>query len=174
MGVDCQVQLPQNVRLRDVADVIGALLGCPVEKRMFESGSDGGWATHTVGVTTKPSCVDTCAEIEVKGATVGRCPERSFLYHFEYSPSGHRGLLFRSYSVNIALAKGLVDFFGGTVDYSDCDDIDVDYEVPAKSDEENHACDNGEWYAQQERKLAVQPLTKDQVKDCIQYAAYKE
>ena len=43
----------------------------------------------------------------------------------------------------IAIGKGLVDFFGGKLDYNDCDEKDVDYRKPARKD--IHAEDGDEW-----------------------------
>lgn len=41
MGVDCRIKLPAAARIRDVADVIGALAGFPMHKRHFSGGHEG-------------------------------------------------------------------------------------------------------------------------------------
>lgn len=174
MGVDCQITLPRNVSVRDVADVIGALLGCPkkTSKLRENDAEDEAWYCHTEGVSVIGNeRLPECCSIELVGATVGPS-ERHLCYHFEWKGDGTRGLMPRSTALNIAMARGLADFFGGIVDYADWDDKYEDYTVPFKSQEENNPQDGDPWQAFQQRKLDVQPLTKQQIDECEQWAEY--
>ncbi len=163
MGIDCKIFLPAKSRVRDVADVLAALHGCEVTKQTF-SGTSGGWATNVEGVTVKGSdSVAECATILFK--------DRWFLYHFEFHNDGCRGLMPRSTASNIAAMKGLADFFGGRVDFDDCDDCECDYYVDEQPD--ISASDGNAWYRLQERKLSVKPMSKQQIAECEQFAAYK-
>lgn len=171
MGVDCRVCLPAAAKFRDVADVIGILLGQPfgVEKL---SGSDG---IHVVveGVEMKKSdAVIECAEIIIPSK------DRWFFYHFEFSGPSYndhdtqvgRGLLLRSRAENIALAVGLVRFFGGSVDFNDADLSDCDFAWPEQPD---IRANNGEaWNRYHERMAALKPLTKADIDQYKVDAAY--
>jgi hypothetical protein len=178
MGVNCRILLPAAVRIDDVADVMAALAGFAMQKRHF-SNSDGGWSAGLpygdprLRVESAENLVE-CARIHltapdgeklVDGETGHYC-----LYHFEGSGKGERLLMPRSTPFWIAMGRGLVDFFGGTLDYSDCDAVDVDYKRPARKD--IHVEDGDEWSAFQERKLAVKPITKADLAQWKEVAAY--
>ena len=74
----------------------------------------------------------------------------------------------------LAAGKALVDFFGGELDYNDCDSSDSDYAVPAKGDSMNRPSDGKPWHRLQDRILALQPLSADDILSARQDAAYKE
>lgn len=170
MGVDCGITLPPAARLRDVADVIGALAGLPMRRRQLDD--RGAWAAHCEGIRYSGYEPETglaeCAKIEFHSPTVKR--DCYVMYHFEWDRYGNRGLLPRSTSFWIAIGLGLVDFFGGSVDYSDCDHSDIDYEQPARSD--IHAEDGEEWDSFQSRKMEVKALTQEDLEACASVAAY--
>jgi len=179
MGIDCTFTIPAPAQLRDVADVLAALLGCPVERRPL---GDGSTYAHVAGVTFQqygtpdgdpdrpvvayaPS-LPSCVSIEI--AT----PDgpRSFLYHYEWDAMGNRGIMPRATAANIALCVAACDFFGGSVDFNDCDDVGEDYRQPVRED--IHASDGQPWQAFQDRKLAVQPLTPSDIARFSPVAAY--
>lgn len=166
MGVDCKIYLPSRVNVRDVATVIAILLGNKVRKEPL--GSDG-WHVQVDGVKVEP-CSGTLAECcQIKVNCDGE--ERWFLYHFEFGREGKRGIMPRSTARNIALCKGLADFFGGIVDFSDCDDREADYYVEEKFD--IHGEDNEAFYRKQSRMLEVHPLSKSEIDECEEVCAYK-
>ncbi len=168
MGVDCKITLPAAARLRDVADVLGALAGLPMVKWNFSNTE--GYSAHCEGVKYSrydlPG-LEECCKIEFDAPLTGPVQQ---MYHFEFGADGARGITPRARSVWIAIGRGLVDFFGGSVDYNDCDDEEMDYSQPQRDD--IHAEDGEEWYALQDRKLAVKPITKSQVDKCKTVAAY--
>lgn len=172
MGVDARIYLPANVRVDDVADVIGALLGRKPERQDF-GGNSSGWSTKVPGVSVETTSIPEMAAINVNDCPVLNGRMAHICYHFE-GRGGRRAILLRSYAQWIAMFKRLADFFGGTVDFSDCDDSEADYVVAHKSDAENHAEDNVEWYDLQARKLEVQSLTPEEIAACVEFAAYKE
>jgi hypothetical protein len=73
----------------------------------------------------------------------------------------------------IAVGKRLVQFFGGEIDYQDCDEIDVDFARPSKSLKINDPQDDDEWDTFQRRLFRLKPLMVEDIKDADQYAAYK-
>ena len=133
MGVDCKIHLPGNARVKDVAKILAILDGCKVSKYEHESGAY--WAdvetVKVAGIDNLPEC----ARITWEGAT----GKRFVLYHFEPDEGNGRLLMPPSTSWWIAAAKFLVDFYGGSADFNDCDDCAVDY---ARSKEALH-CDRG-------------------------------
>jgi hypothetical protein len=165
MGVNCDITLPGNVRVSDVAKVIGRLSGCEAKKTRFSQG--GGWYTEVKTVNVKPSTMPECCHIYWQHNE----DDRAVLYHFEWESSGNRGLSPNATAWWIAAAKRLVDFFGGSVDFNDCDSIDVDYEK--EPNPLNGASDNEEWYQLQQAIFDVQPLTDEEIQDAERYAAYK-
>ena len=80
----------------------------------------------------------------------------------------------RSTASNIALGKRLVDFFGGFVDYNDCDNSDSDYAVAEKTADECDPQDGQPWDDFQERMFNLKPITKEEIEACRQYSAYPD
>lgn len=158
MGVDCRIQLPHTARLRDVAQVIGILAGHKVTTEEYPTVVGIRFSTYN----EMPECCRILFEHEGE--------PRQVLYHFEFN-SGNRGMLPRSTPFNIALGRALVDFFGGTLDYQDCDDVSEDYRVPARTD--INAEDGEPWEQLQRRKFALQPLTAEDIAACAEFAAYQ-
>jgi hypothetical protein len=73
----------------------------------------------------------------------------------------------------MAIMHRLVDFFGGILDYNDCDDIDNNYEVEAKSWEDNRPSDGEAWYRLQNRILDLKPITEEEWRSYDKVAYYK-
>ncbi len=180
MGVDCKITLPDAVRIRDVANVIGILLG--KEARLDPLDHNNAVALRVDGVSVSNStAVEGCAEINIKDAPWGhdgKPGDRWFFYHFEWSggaADGYdtklgRGLMPRCTAINIAMARELVTFFGGEVDYNDCDDSEVDFTAPEQPD--LRANDGEAWDKFQRRMFAVKSLTKQQVAAMKKHDAY--
>lgn len=92
------------------------------------------------------------------------------LYHFA-SDGNTREILLRSTAANIAIAKRLVVFFGGEVDFRDSGD--VDFAVAGKSDVENQPIDGTPWHDLQQRIHAITPITDEEIAEAVQFAAYE-
>lgn len=154
MSIDLNLRLPPNVRVRDVAKVIGKLLGAPARQ-------SEGYYVDVEGYY-----------VDVEGVKVDSIWP---LYHFEHG--NWRLIILRSTPKHIALARAIADFFGGEVDYSDVEASrggGGDYVVPSKSDEENHPTDGEPWYSLQNRILTLKPLSKKSVEACKGFAAYPD
>lgn len=166
MGVDCKYTIPAQARLRDVADVAGILLGCKVTEESLGSGRSTYAKVHGITYRTSddmPECIrivypDSC--------------QLALLYHYEWDLFGNHGIMPRSRARNIALCVALCDFFGGSVDFNDYDDDKDDHSAHIPDD--IHAEDGDEWDAFQQRKLSVQPLTKQQIRKYEHVAVYKD
>lgn len=181
MGVDCSVTLPDKVRLRDVAKVIGLLLGKP--GRMESLRDNSGYYLVVDDIKTQGTSMPECAEIIITGALSGLSGEvrdnRRFLYHFEYSHDsrgGHdakcgRGIQPSCTALNIAMCVELAKFFGGVVDFNDCDGSNRDFHSPVKKD--IRANDGEEWEKFQRRMAAVKPMSQAHIDRYTEHAAYK-
>lgn len=162
MGVDCRINLPDNVSVRNVASVIGRLAGLPVERFQHDQRT---WWAKVAGVKVETTSVPEMVMI--------RWENRHTTYHFEYEPGG-RLLLPRCTAFWIAIGNRLVDFFGGRVDWNDSDATDWDYEVLDKGREANNPQDGEPWYDLQKRLMALKPLTHDEIKAMKPHAAYED
>jgi len=147
MSVDSKITLPGNVRVGDVAAVISCLYG---NEKIFQNGfvKVHGYNIHT---TTVPEMV----MIEVSPPNGG--DKDVYCYFFEYG-GGQRLIMGRSRPKTIEVFKALADFFGGKIDFDDCDDIDLDYSVEPKPDSLNCPNDGDEWTDLQNRIQAIQPI----------------
>ena len=180
MGVDTVIRLPENVRVDDVTDVIGILVGKKAHKKTFDQVIQSeGWHTRVDGVDTAPS-ISGCVQIHItKGlsddATRARDGQNDapFVLYFFESERGGRLLSPPSTTFWIAVGKGLVKFFGGTIDYNDCDDSNIDYRVAKKSRSINAPSDGKAWYTFQERKLNLKALTKKDFDVVRKHSAYE-
>lgn len=172
MGADCTANLPGNVRCRYVAYVIAKCAGAASRLVPCAYPNDTIYLTVEVdGVAVEPGSFAEAAHIKL--ADAGQLRWTQFSFDFE-GAGNTRMVSLRSCAAHIALARRLVEFFGGTVDYDDGDSIEVDYEVPAKSDDENQPLTDEGWLALQERIHAVPPLTAAEIKEWRSYAAYQE
>lgn len=195
MGVNCRINLPDNVRVGDVAKIIGIAAGCPRERSYFRDGI--GWSVDVDGVSVKPTKCPEMVRIQdgigwsvkVEGVCVKTttCPEMAriqvghttfdgvsnhFVFYFFESSVGGRLLSPKSTAFWLAIGHRLVDFYGGSIDYSDSDNIDVNYWKQPKSRAENAPEDGDDWRDFQERLLRVQPLTSEEVATYADKAAY--
>lgn len=171
MGVDTHIMLSPATRVRDVATVMSIL--CGHEPVRTSLSADGAWCATVpngfrVTTTTVPEMV------RISGTSWGE--ERSVFYHFECEfPNGDpcRLLMPRATPLWIAVGVALVKFFGGRVDFCDCDERRDDVVVPV-SPGSIIAPEGGQpWRDFQERLMHVQPLRYNEVMLYSGVAAYK-
>ena len=162
MGTDCQVLLPTDVRARDVATAIAILLGADKTKQPL--GKGGSWVCQTDASVEANTAVPTCADLVVPGDR--------YLYHFEVQ-GGQRLIMRRSRAKAIALFYALAKFFGGAVDFNDCDDqYDRFYERSLQRPV-NDPEDGVLWTQLQEDLFNLEPLTEKDIAQYEDYAAYR-
>lgn len=170
MGVDCRILLPENVRLCNVVSVIGASVGCPKAKQNFSSGHVWYANIDNIKVEAADHISPDMARITISQKTIDGHEGHFVLYFFE--ADGGRLMLPPSTGFWIYVGRRLVSFFGGKLDYNDCDGPEWDVIVPAKSDNENRPSGGEPWYNLQERILAIQPISKEEWEMNINFAAY--
>lgn len=169
MGANCSLTIPAPARIRDVATVMAGLLGCPITKLSMGANA---YSAHVDGITFRPydnmpECVSIVTPMPIRPWNT-----HDVLYHYEWDEFGNHGIMLRSRPINIALCVALCDFFGGRVDFNDCDDSDCDYQKPAFDD--IRASDGKPWDAFQDRILSVKPITNADISRYRDVAAYKD
>jgi hypothetical protein len=165
MGTDCKITFPGDVRADDAAKVIGILLGC--EKHWTESGN-ARWVdvdNAKVGHTSMPKCAEITAE--------GPMGTVRALWHFEFGEGASRGMLPTSRPTWIAIARRMVEFFGGKVDYQDTDAVEVNYSAK-KPRKVNNPSDDKAWDDFHNELWQLKPLTKAEIEKCRKLAGYPE
>lgn len=191
MSVSCHIYLPGNVRVKDVMDVMGILVGLPKKKNNLDDNGrnlddgDPSWYCQVKGVSYRTTHTSEMISIELVGnfseAAQGQRmiednPQNSaFCYWFFEVSSPHeeyRLISCGSTGFWIAVGKGLVKFFGGEVDYNDCDSIDVDFKVKKKINSKVCPSDGVPWQEFQKRKFDLQPLTKEDFQEAQERSAY--
>lgn len=178
MGVDCRIVLPGRVRVKDVARIIGICAGLPATRDNL--------SVDVEGLTMEPSSLLGLVEIHLTAQDGKRLIDGEtyhwVLYHFEgshgalsaggmrYEIEGVRLMLPPSTAFWIAVGTRLVSFFGGWLDYSDHDNVSVDYTLPER---ENIAPSDGEaWSSFWDQIASMKPLTKAELEAAKAHAAY--
>ncbi len=156
MGINCTIRLPDNVRADDVATVIGVAVGCKATYEKFSTGGSDGGSTNVPGVKVTTTSVPSMAYIIF---------DRRHCNYFFENESGGRLVHCGDAPLWQAVGRRLVDFFGGQVDYNDCDDTDVDYKKRPKSRAVNAPTDGEDWENFQQRLLVVPRIHRDEVGD---------
>jgi hypothetical protein len=169
MGVDATIRLPEDVRVTDVADVMGILAGLPFTQEPL---TGGGSYVKVKGVKVETSGCPEMVIIQLTGNLVDGEPIHTAFYHFESDDGKGRQVGVRSTPFWIALGRQLAAFFGGSMDYNDCDEVDVNY-VADKPRADNRHTSNGAWVAFQEDLAKIQPLTEYDLNRAREFAAYK-
>lgn len=170
MGVDCSLTLPNRARVRDVADVMGMLLGCRSELHPL---TDNAIYNTVEGVAIEKYQTDALAQCCYITINPPGGRRWEVMYHFEWDRNGGgRGIILRSRAEYLALLVGLAKFFGGIMDYMDSDEVSNDFEAPENS--LIGATNGQEWDDWQRAMHAVQPLTKADIAAMREHAAYQD
>jgi hypothetical protein len=177
MGVNVKCEFPYGTRLKDVAAVAAALLGHeskhePIAGSKATFARVKGWSVMGAGSNPTLAYIVLDTTADNPAAKLIRESDSGvyhLLYHFEGN-NGHPSIYPACIAAKIALCAGLVKFFGGTVDFNDCDDKDVNMRVKAKAD--IHASNDPEWSLFQKRILAVQPIKAEDITRYEKFASY--
>jgi hypothetical protein len=141
MGVDSKICLPGNVRLNTVCDVVSVLLAAPVSKTPLKGSNEGAWYARPgdgvvkFQVYKQVPCMTSVTIDDIDPRITGN-KAYGFGYHFEFDKGSCRGIIQRAWACNIVLFKRLADFFGGIVDYNDCDNVEE--ELQSQVQERRH------------------------------------
>ncbi len=159
--------LPVDVRIADVAKVIGILAGLPADKEPLGGGS---YCCRVHGVEVKPSGMAEVATITINGDLVDGEKQHYSTWHWEPEDEG-RLLYPKANPFWIAVGLKLVDFFGGTIVYTDTDGRKPNHRAK-KPRQSNNPQDGKPWQDFQDAILAVKPLTKAELRAADKLSAY--
>lgn len=178
MGINVSCNLSYGSRIRNIATVAAALLGSEVKHEPI-NGSDGIFArakgfklTHaSESEVTLAYIVLDCTNDSPAARAIRQSDGVKYhlLYHFE---GEHGGPLVAPActAAKIALCAGLVNFFGGTCDFNDCDNTAVNLKVSRRKD--ILASNDPMWSVFQQRMIDVKPITAEDIKQYEKYASY--
>jgi hypothetical protein len=179
MGVDAQIMLPADVTVQHVAEAMAMCCGYPHSRHpLGDHGDDADkWFLQVEGWTVQetPSALAGTATIMLEHPDVPHLDGEKVhhvMFHLEFDHGRRRLLMPRSTPFWIAMGRKLVDFFGGSMDYQDCDAVEVDYESP-KPREWNDPDDGESWQQFQIDMEAITPVTRDDILACAAHAAYE-
>jgi len=176
MGCDCLIKLPGDVRLRDVANVLGLLAGCESVTIASDHGTEYK-RLPSVEVKSSHDMLPECARIVITRNIETKDGDTAYvLYHFEPSDANGetygRLLMPPSTAWWIAAGRRLVDFFGGEVVSNDCADRPTRY-VRRKPRRRNNPEGGAAWRKLYAEIWAVAPVTQAEVDDARTVAVYK-
>jgi hypothetical protein len=177
MGVDTNVRFTPGTTAEDVADVCSILLGH--EPTLDSIGDRDQFYALRTKAQVENTIIPGMLQITVPGTETADGLWATYHINGGDAP-WHRStrtmhligwpmLKLRARPERIALAKRLVDVFGGSVDYNDCDDSYEDYCA------DGHPLKfpwNEDYEAWQGVMFMQAPLTDDEVRDCVEHAAY--
>lgn len=172
MGVNVEVYLPSDVRVQDVADVMGILAGINPEKKTLREFDDHAWYVEVNGAEAKGNVnIPSMAEIILQGDLVDGEAYHTTSYHFECRKAGKRLVYPKSTPFWVAISKKLCKFFGGSVKYNDCDSGGVNASWP-KPRKKNNPEDGKAWIDFEKAKFALKPVTVREIRASVKQSAY--
>lgn len=172
MGVSCNLYLRDDVRIDDVSTVMGILAGLPVEEVELRGASGGSYAS-VFCARPKPSNSPEMVIIELEGNLIDGQAGHFCFFHYEHEKQArYRLLSMASTPFWCAIAKELVEFFGGYVDYKDTDNVKVDFKAAGKF-KKNNPVEDAEWQAFQNAILKIKPLTKKDLNEAKKYSYWE-
>jgi hypothetical protein len=173
MSQDCHIYLPQDTRFDDICDVIGILLG--QKKELCSLDKDGVYC-HVKEVkkdydykNSRPTSLNDTKEnifvlptfspeywvIYIKNNRIDKVWHQGN-FHFE-TEDNMKLLSGGSTEFWIKIGKALVEFFGGYVDYNDCDEVEKDF-IKDKPRIKNNPNDGEEWNNFEREKFNLEPI----------------
>ena len=157
MSISCDIYLPNDVRFDDVCDVIGILIGhekhegnlfsagisyCHVDNVKKRIGAERQEPKDRPNIWVRGIDIPGYIIIMIKNNPIDH------VYHwgnFHYETENNMRLISgNSCAFWHQVGKGLVEFFGGYVDYNDCDNIEKDFESEGMR-EVNNPVDDDDW-----------------------------
>lgn len=179
MGVDTKLFLPNSVQPDDLADVAGILAGLPFSYETLKNSTSGIKHVNVYGAQAKPTSIAGMCEIVLDarqkdakkhGSTALIDGEDVHFAYFHFDTEmGMRLFSTKSTGFWIAVCKGLGNFFGGMLDYDDCDAVPVNETFWEKQN--LHWTDEA-FDVFHKRLSEVEPLTVSDLIECNKLAAY--
>jgi hypothetical protein len=179
MSTNVSCELPPKARLEDVAKVLAALIGhrtynVPIPDSSATFARVDGYH-FALGASPTPGSgyIVLDCDLDTPAARLLKADEGvEYWLSYSWNSSENGGLaLYPSCSTSkIALCAGLVDFFGGKIDFNDCDSEDVNMELDPQED--IRASNDPLWSQFNNRILAIKPLTLEEIDKFSPWARY--
>jgi hypothetical protein len=171
MSVKTDLYLPGDAEIRDVADVAAILLGHEPKMKPLGGGFDSEYVevegVNVHGFKDLPGF----AEIDIE-PTEDMEHGRSIFFSYEVEGRpGERLAVLSADAEGIALFVKLAEFFGGTVDFNDCDDSEEDLKKPRPRGG-NGTYEDGAFDRMQRRKMNVRSMSYSFVRSFEEQASY--
>ena len=180
MGLDVYTYLPPSAESHNILTVTALLAGCPGEWKSFKDGGSkdyfgvdkkyanfiiyGAEQHHVNQYVPLPSMV---LKMHDGNKFIDGNDTISFFLHMESDLfPGFKMVSRYSNPFSGAIGKGLINFFGGLIDYNDCDDIAFNQ---SKDERSNIAHDGKDWKNFQKRLSEVEPVTMQNMLDVEKY-----
>ena len=176
MGVDTYIYLPKDVRVHEVAEVMGILAGL---KPKWAGANGSIWAevkgASVKGIEIIPGAANIYLEADKGKKFIDGEREHFCMYHYEVGGHYSNYVLLspRSTALWIAIGIGLCKFFGGGIDYNDCDAGGINRRFPRKR--KNNSPDDGKaWDLFQKEIMSIKPLSDKDLEKAEELASYKK
>ena len=160
VGVNTNIYLPYSAQTRHIALAIAKLAGLPIND------VEDSYENNFVKIlpTQEPAMVDIILSKEIPTVD-GEVGHHTFL-HLETCDNRGKLLTPACSTFWIAIGKGLVDTFGGSILYNDSGEHDygaVDYSRPWRDNTTEGWYNQGEfnYYAMSQRLNSIKPVTLD-------------
>lgn len=172
MGVNIQLHLYKSAKPEYIAKAMSILAGNdPNPTRIGVDARSEGYLVAAPPYTLKPSAFSyPMGNISFNAPSDVDCSWHECTIHLNDNPGGFTWLLIPpSTPFWIALARDLVNVFGGALDYQDCDDSECDYfRFEQVRDYEGDQGFN-DW---QNYLMRMGALTSKDIEECRKFAAY--
>lgn len=187
MGVDCYINLPMDVDIDDIAHVMSILVGNKPILEPINGSQNGGIACHVKGYqfasTHTPHMTMINLEL-VGGGLMVDGTDHHYCHFFYCSRNEETGKIVnclypRSNPFWCALGKKLVQFFGGSVQFNDCDSAKGKnvYRSKRHCPVDKHGLtphDGKEWNEYQKAMSEIKPLTIKDLEEVRHLTGYPD
>ena len=165
MGISCNIFIPKNCLMRDVANCIGIFAGCKTSKVYI---SNNLYYVKVDDLKIRPQLGNVHSPMfAIYTNVVACCGHNHFAYYFHESFVDPNYFLLTAGDCDFwkVVGKKLVTFFGGYVDYYDSDDNTCDFKVKAKPNNVVRPITGRPWEIFQEKLLKLKPITIEEIEE---------
>lgn len=186
MGVDCKINLPLHVRGEHVLSVIGKLVDMEYKRKAFTSHDVKHFDPNEIASTRNPCMISFPDSLSLESDKrtyymahlqfedkAGSHYQWYFFNETEYED--RKSLNPSSYALSALIGKKLIDFFGGSVIYSDyTDDISHSCDNPIFPQKKPEESSNDRYYQFINLLEKVEPIKSYELKEIGEIVSFSE
>lgn len=181
MGVDAHCYIPLGTEPDDIFTALALIMGADARFETIHGGDDGSFevvrSSWTYRLANMPGEMHGFLRPDDEEAEPMVC-DTIFFSTPSYHVDGYYWYMSaRSYAEPIAVFKKLVDFFGGHVDFNDCDDVGIDHasDGVVKRRKTGETPNDGKAYERYQKQFGdLQPPTYRELAEADSQANYKQ